>query len=161
MQTVEFDGDYKVTTTKTPRFRIFDLGDGSDNSTPENAGTSEAIKEYEALLLKMSDGEFCQKIGATSSWGPDGRYRVQVHWYDVTEDRVLRPDTDFEGQDEARGQDGKKGDVQPGDEPSDSKDGEGSLGEVDRSRAITGEDSVGSDGDREEETETDLKPAEN
>jgi len=91
------DGDYIITIERIPRFKMFNLGNGATDEEGKSTdkATEKSIKEYESLLKLLEDSEDASYMSSSGVWGEDGRYRVQVHWYDIKETKALREDTDF------------------------------------------------------------------
>lgn len=67
--------------TRTPRVRIFTIGEDNKENT-----------EYEAVLDKINKGE-CELIHSSGHWH-EGVYKVQIHFHDVKKEEVKRTDTD-------------------------------------------------------------------
>lgn len=76
--------DDKVETTRTPRFKLFNL----------SADNVEMQEDYEELMDSIGNGKK-ELIQSSSNWH-EGEYRVAVHYYDVSKKKVPRKDTDFE-----------------------------------------------------------------
>lgn len=55
----------------------------------------EGNKKYETLLQRIIDKK-CHVSHSSGHWTLDGKYCTQVHYFEVKEEKVRRPDTDFE-----------------------------------------------------------------
>lgn len=73
--------DTKTVITKVPKVGLFTLKE-SDNT------------KYEELLQKLAKGDY-EHIHTSGNWH-EGKYNIQVHYYEVTKEEKPREDTDTE-----------------------------------------------------------------